>query len=140
MSDRPRYVVDTNVIVSALLIGGSAPGRAVRRVLEVGELILSTQAATELQEVLSRPKFTRYVTAEEREAFLSALIARALLVEPTETIRVCRDPKDDMLLELAVAGGATAILSGDADLLVLGSFRSIAILSPGDFLRSQDTP
>lgn len=137
MSDRPRYVVDTNVLVSALLFEQSTPGSAFRRVLDSGELLLSSEVVAELQDVLSRKKFERYLSSDDREAFLTALVVRSTFVEPTEIIPACRDPKDDMLLALAISGGASAILTGDADLLVLGSFRNIPILSSGEFLLRQ---
>ena len=73
----------------------------------------------ELHDVVSRPKFDRYVTPSERERFLGLLLRDAHLVEITESIRTCRDPKDDQVLELAVCGPADWIITGDADLLVL---------------------
>ena len=60
---------------------------------------------------------------------------RAHLVEPDEAISVCRDPKDNMVLEAALAGGAKFIVTGDEDLLVLNPFRNIAIVAPSVFLR-----
>lgn len=137
MSDKPRFVVDTNVLVSALLLADSTPGRAFRRVLVAGEVLLSAGLLAEIQEILARKKFERYVTAEDREDFLQALVDRGILVEPTEPIRVCRDPDDDRLLELAVAGRAHAIISGDQDLRSLNPFRGIPIISPAEFLRGE---
>ena len=56
------------------------------------------------------------------------------LVEIAESIRACRDPKDDQVLELAVCGRADWIITGDADLLTLDPFRGIGIVTPTDFL------
>jgi predicted nucleic acid-binding protein len=56
------------------------------------------------------------------------------LVEVTERVKECRDPKDDKFLELAVNGNATLIVSGDKDLQVLHPFRNIPVLSPREFL------
>jgi predicted nucleic acid-binding protein len=56
------------------------------------------------------------------------------LVTPTTDIQACRDPDDDRLLELAVDGRATHLVTGDADLLALHPFRGIPILTPADFL------
>jgi predicted nucleic acid-binding protein len=53
-----------------------------------------------------------------------------------EPVRVCRDPRDDIYLAIAVAGSAAGIVSGDSDLLVLKLFDGIPILSPSDFLAS----
>jgi len=88
--------------------------------------------------VLQRAKFERYVTAAEREEFLAAFVERAFLVEPSEAIRMCRDAKDDKFLELAVSGGASYIITGDDDLLVLHPFRNIAITTPAEFLRAAE--
>ena len=84
--------------------------------------------------MLQREKFDRYVTAYEREEFLEAFVERAVFVEPTEEIRVCRDLNDDKFLELAVSGKANYIISGDDDLVLLNPFRTIAILTSAEFL------
>jgi len=84
--------------------------------------------------VLCRPKFAKYVTEEERLEFLAALSRAAEVVIVHEEIRVCRDPRDDKFLELAMCGSATHLITGDADLLVLHPFRGITILTPQDFL------
>ena len=86
--------------------------------------------------MLQRPKFERYVTTAEREEFLAAFVERSLFVESTEAVRACRDAKDDKFLELAVSGRASHIITGDDDLLVLHPFRSIAILTPTEFLQT----
>ena len=72
--------------------------------------------------------------ASERERFLGLLLRDAQLVEITESIRACRDPKDDQVLELAVCGRADWIITGDADLLVLDPFRGIRIVTPTNTL------
>jgi len=135
MRDKPRCVFDTNVIVSAFLFERSEPGRAFAEALDRGQILLSAQVAIELTEVLRREKFDRYVSRKKREDLLKALIQEAVFVEITERIEVCRDPKDDKYLELAVSGGADCIVSGDGDLLVLSPFREVLVLRPADFLR-----
>ena len=130
----PRYVFDTNTLVSAALFEGSTPGRAFRLALRTGALLASPETLAELSEVLSRGKLERYVTQEEREEFFGVLVARAEIVEPTETVSACRDPKDDKFLELALEGRATAIISGDKDLLVLHPFRGVSIVTAATFL------
>lgn len=134
MSSRARYIFDTNTLVSALLFEHSTPGQAFRQALRQGEILLSPATLEELAEVLQREKFDDYVTASEREEFLEALVERAVFVEPTEEMRVCRDPKDDKFLELAVSGKADYIISGDEDLVLLNPFRTIAILTAAEFL------
>ena len=121
--------------MSALLFNESAPGRALIRALDTGTILVSAALVQELQDVLNRPQFDRYVTREERDEFLMAFMREAELVEITETVEACRDPKDDQILELAVSGSADCIVTGDDDLLTLNPFRRIAIITPADFLR-----
>ena len=124
------------MIVSALLQPNSIPNQAVSAAIRRGEILLSNAAVEEIAAVLRRPKFDRYILAEERDRFLATLIRRATLIDPKEQIRECRDPKDDKWLELAIGGGADRIISGDADLLQLKSFRGIPVVAPSQFLDS----
>jgi putative PIN family toxin of toxin-antitoxin system len=73
MAREPRVVIDTNVLVSFLLRRGSTPWRVVRDVLECGELLVSDDTLAELEEVLRRTKFDRYVSRAVREQFLTTL-------------------------------------------------------------------
>jgi len=140
MSSDIRYVFDTNVIVSAMLFNSSVPGYAFTRSLEHGTILSSQSLFEELNDVLGRKKFDRYVSPEEREKFLGSLISESELVEITELIQACRDPNDNRFLELAVNGNASFIVTGDSDLLVLNPFRSIEILTPAKLLELFDKP
>ena len=84
--------------------------------------------------MLARPKFARVLADDRRREILELLTAAALWVEPETAIAACRDPKDNRYLELALAAGATAIVSGDEDLLVLDPWRDIRVLRPAQFL------
>jgi putative PIN family toxin of toxin-antitoxin system len=134
MASELRIVVDTGVAISAALLPRSVPRQAVDAALLHGRLLISEATTLELDDVFRRPKFDKYVRQETRLEFLAALVRDAELVEITETIKACRDPKDDKFLELAVNGKATHIISGDADLLTLHPFRGIEILEPAAFL------
>lgn len=134
MNSDLRFVFDTNVIVSATLFNASVPGKAFLSALDRGTILLSQAVIHELADVLSREKFNRYVTVEEREAFLEALIREAELVEIVDEIKVCRDPKDDRILELAVNGRASFVVTGDDDLLVLNPFQDISIVTASALL------
>ncbi len=101
-----RCVFDTNVLVSALLFERSVPAQAVFAGLDAGEILLSETLVNEIDEILQRRKFEPYVSAEQREEFLIALVQSGTPVEITETITACRDPKDNHILELAVSGRA----------------------------------
>ena len=133
----PRYVFDSNVIVSALIINRrcSPPKRALLLALSRGILLMSTAQAEELEDVFSRRKFDRYATTEERRRLLQGLLRETELVEITEPVRASSDPKDDKILELAVNGDADYIVSGDRpSLLDLNQFRDIEIIRPAEFL------
>ncbi len=129
-----RFVIDTNVLISALLFKSSAPFRAVEMVEMQGVILYSEATLNELEEVLSRKKFNKYLSLEERQIFLLKFISSSQLVSITEKIVVCRDEKDDKFLELAVNGEANIIITGDLDLLVLNPFQSIEIITPDIFI------
>lgn len=134
MSLERLFVLDTNVIVSATLIKEGRARQALDKAQATGIVLTSTLVLSELEEVLARPKFDKYVTAVERKLFLAGFVKTVKFVEVEERIEVCRDPKDDKYLELAISGNATCIVSGDADLLVLNPFRDIPIMTVQEFL------
>lgn len=134
MSDKPRFVFDTNVVVGVALLKHSIPRKAFDKARNDGDILVSTETLAELNEVLMRSGFEKYVSAAERFELLASLLRVSRLIEVNERIRVCRHPSDDKFLELAVAGKATCIVSGDNDLILLHPFRDIAIVSPRDFM------
>jgi putative PIN family toxin of toxin-antitoxin system len=135
-----RTVLDANVLVSAILFPRSVPGQVLTRARELGVLLTTNELVTELHDVLVRPQFARYTTRALRDEFLATYIVEAEFVLITEAIAVCRDPIDDRILEAAINGRATCVVSGDTDLLVLAIFRGIPILRPADFLARYDPP
>ena len=134
MKARDRLVLDTNALISRLLLPGSIPARAVSKAVAEDQLLASDDTIMELADVLARPKFDPYVTIRERQEFLRLFNCIAERVTITHVLRVCRDPKDDKFLELAVNGAAQLIITGDADLLALHPFRGVDILTPTDYL------
>ncbi len=134
MPTDPRFVFDTNVIISALLLKQSVARQAFDKACAAGKLLVSQATIEEINEVIRRPAFDLYIFEDERIQFISALVREATLIDISETIVECRDPKDDNFLELAVNGQAAAIVSGDNDLLSLNPFRKILILTPRQFL------
>jgi uncharacterized protein len=129
-----RYVIDTNVLVSAALFKRSIPRQAFDQAFAKGKILLSTPVINELQNVFRRSRFDKYSSPEARLAFLTDLLQFSEIVEIKTAIAICRDPKDNKFLELAVNGKADYIISGDQDLLVLHPFRDISIVSPASFL------
>ena len=134
MANELRVVIDTGVAVSAVLLPQSVPRQAFDLALSRGLVLVSAATIAELEDVLRRPKFNKYVDEAQRLEFLAALAREAVIVAVTSTVTECRDPKDDKFLELAISGRASHIVSGDADLLVLNPFREISIVSPYDFV------
>ena len=134
MTAELRTVFDTNVVISAMLLPSSVPRQAFDHALRQGRVLVSAATVGELDKVIRRPQFDKYLSEEERVEFLTTLVREAELRDPTEAVAVCRDARDNKFLELAVSGRATHIVTGDSDLLVLHPFRGIAIVAPHTFL------
>jgi putative PIN family toxin of toxin-antitoxin system len=134
MTPDMRVVLDTNVVISAMLLPLSVPRQSLDRAMREGRLLISAVTMAEVDEVIHRPKFDPYLTEEERIEFLTTLVCEAELVNVREKVTDCRDPRDNKFLELAVSGRATHIVAGDADLLVLHPFRRIIVVSPSAFI------
>jgi putative PIN family toxin of toxin-antitoxin system len=107
---------------------------ALDRALDEGEILLCESVLDELRKVLGRKHLRRYFDEADVRLFLDVLISYASWIQVHTKITACRDPKDDKFLSLAVSGGATHIVSGDSDLLILDPFREIRILGPSAFL------
>ncbi len=128
-------VVDNNVIISAAMFWTSVPAQALRKARKNEFKIIASQfTLSELSETLLNTKFDKYVTIPKRIEFLKTYKNELQIIPITESINVCRDPKDDMFLELAVSGNANLIISGDKDLIELNPFRGIQIISPKEFI------
>ena len=133
-----RVIVDTNVLLAGLFWQG-VPHALMERVRNGTLTLVSSPALlAELADVMARGKFeailARSSTSRER-----TLVAVRQLVEvfdpPPLPQPVCRDPDDDAVLALAVCAQVDLIVSGDEDLLSLGSYRDIPIVSPAQALR-----
>lgn len=132
-----RVVVDTNVLVSAVIRPQGTTGQVLHLLrLRRFDLLMSRASFAELVDVLSRPRLrTKYqLTDYTLRPILRLLYLRSVMLQPQEKVAGCRDPKDDVYLELAIAGAADYVVTGDADLLVLHPFRSIPIITPAAFL------
>lgn len=143
-----RFVFDTNVLISAAIVPQGKPRRALQHSRDNGRLLICPEAIIELATRLARPKFDRYLSQEARQAFLDALVSIAEIVPVSGTLRLCRDPDDDKILETAQEGKADCLLTGDKDLLALrrcgehqtalhiadAEYLGFAILRPDEFL------
>jgi len=90
-----RTVIDTGVVVSAVLLPRSVPRRALDVAAAQGRVLVSDETITELDDVLRRPKFDKYLSEERRLEFLAALVREAETVEVVDEVTVCRDPQDN---------------------------------------------
>lgn len=138
-----RLVLDTNVVISALLWRGT-PYRlfeTIRR-QEGLQLYGSSALLEELADVVNRRGLAkRLATIGKTASQIFADYLEAIeLVEPAELPRVVRDPDDDHVLACALAASADLIVSGDPDLLVLTAYKRIAIVTPAAALRKIEAP
>ena len=129
-----RVVVDTNTIISGILLPQSVPGQVLQLLAGTATLIFSPATRDELLGVLARKKFDRYVSAEARERAAVILVRDAEMVSPRRFAQICRDPKDDKFLDAAHAGKADYLISGDEDLIDLQTFEGIPIVTARRYL------
>ncbi len=129
------FVFDTNSLISANLLPGSVNRQAYDRAREIGIPVYSGATLTEFTETLIRPKFDKYISNEKRLRAITTFEKAGQLIRVSVSIDICRDPKDNKFLELAIESGAACIITGDKDLLVLHPFQNIPILSAADFLK-----
>lgn len=132
----PRVVLDTNVVLSALVFGKGTTAR-LRAAWQGGHFLplVSTATAQELVRVLAYPKFR--LGAQEQQELLADYLPYVVAVripQPPPTVPLCRDPFDMPFLHLAVAGRAHALVTGDADLLTLARVGRCPIMTPDAFV------
>lgn len=133
----PRAVLDPGVLVSALITPAGAAAKVLRAVREGGfDLLVSRLLLDDLESVLRRDKFRRYLELDDVSAGIRLLLDEGQLVEDSgrpPPLR-CADPDDDYLIALAHQEGA-ALVSGDRHLLDLAG--TIPVFSPSEFLATQ---
>jgi uncharacterized protein len=134
-SSVPRAVLDTNVLVSALISPG---GGSARLLLELRsgafELLVSPLLLAELREVLRRDKFRQYVSEAEADAYVELIRSEGVLrADPGPSAEpLSADPDDEYLIDLARDAGANALVTGDTHLLELRAI--IPAMTPAEFL------
>jgi hypothetical protein len=127
-----KVVIDTNIWIS-YLIGGLLNELDEWILSGKVKIVVSEQMLKELSEVIRRPKFKSIFTAERVKELFALLDNYAVVVSPMQRVDICRDPKDNFLLEVALEGQVDYLVTGDDDLLVMDSSRGTRILSPADF-------
>ena len=134
MSFARRIVIDTGILVSAAIRPESVPALAVEKALLYFEVCASDETWAELDMVLTRPKFDTYAAPELRRAFLDGLRTRLRMIDVTQIVTDCPDPKDNKFLALADTAEAEMIVASDPHLTQMHPWRGIPILPPAAFL------
>jgi putative PIN family toxin of toxin-antitoxin system len=132
-----NVVLDTNVLVSALIKTGK-PRELFLKITEGRiQLILSRSILKEFSEVADDPRIRKYVDQDDIIAFLRIVGSVAKIVKVKSRFKVVKeDPDDDAVLRTAFDGKADCIVSGNNHLLSLGAFRGIRILTVDELLTS----
>lgn len=124
-----KWVVDTNVLISAALSASGRPAQLVQAVLAEHVLVFSPPTFEELRTRLYRPKFDRYISLEHRERLLHDFSAAAHWVDLGDIGRYCGDRDDDAFIETALQAQAHALVSGDNDVLQASAPQGLQILT-----------
>lgn len=132
-----KIVIDTNILVSAVLFPNSLPAKALDKAMNYWEIVVSKNTLNEFLEVISRNKFDKYFVnrANGRQVFIENFTQSVTLIEPTEEITDCKDPKDNQFLEIAISANAQLLVTGDhKDLITMNPYRGLKILTAKEFL------
>jgi len=125
-----EVVLDVNILVSSLIGKGKPRELWLKAVSGEFQLVLSRRIVEEFVQVISRPKFQRYLGERDVLDFLEALSTRAKIVRTRSRLRIIReDPEDNSILAAAYDGRADYIVSGDRHLLGLREFEGIRIVT-----------
>jgi uncharacterized protein len=141
MPSKPLAVIDTNILVRALLKPDNADGDVFRLFLQGKiDLYYSRNLIRKLNRVLTYPRLYKkyHLTDAHIEKFLRTISTYGKLVNPLQKVTLCRDPDDDEILSIAISiaqGQPVYVITSDTDLLVLrGKLENVTILSPQQFL------
>lgn len=126
-----RLVLDTYVVASAMLWGGS-PKLLLQAARELRvELFSSSAILVELEDILGRKKFGKKLAASgmSREQLAAAYARLAPAVRPVMVVRIAPDPDDDVIIGTALAARADAVVTGDKALLSVGQHQAVQIIT-----------
>ncbi len=132
MKEGHRIVIDTNLWISFLL---SKRYTFIDQLLTTGKarLVFCRELLAELMEVVTRPKFKRFFSSEDKKMIFDLIERYADYVIVTSEVDICRDKKDNFLLSLAKDGNVDFLLTGDNDLLVLKKFEDTEIITIAEY-------
>ena len=128
-----RLVLDTNVLVSAILSPASISAKILNWGEDNGVVLYSTATLTEVLSVLGRSKFSKYIDHDDINGLSIRIKTVWLFVEILNQVQLCRDPKDDKFIDLALNGEASHLITGDSDLLVLNPIQNTSVINPRTF-------
>ncbi len=117
-----KVVLDTNVVISAMIIKNSKAFQAYQKIVSHHQIISSLEVEIELIKKIKEKKFRKYFATESiRDELLFSFLSSCILIPVIHKVELCRDPDDDKFLELALSGTVDLIISGDLDLLTAES-------------------
>ena len=128
-----RLVIDTNVLVSAILSPDSISAKVLNWGENNGIILYSSATLIELLSVLGRSKFSKYIDPQDIDGLAMRIKTTWVFVEILHQIKLCRDAKDDKFIELALNGDTSHLITGDKDLLVLNPIQNILVINPRTF-------
>ncbi|PZV18338.1 MAG: putative toxin-antitoxin system toxin component, PIN family [Pseudanabaena sp.] len=128
-----RLVIDTNVLISAILSPESISAKVLNWGENNGFILYSTATLNEVLSVLGRSKFSKYIDHDDIDGLSIRIKTAWLWIEIVNQVQFCRDPKDDKFIDLALNGNASHLITGDNDLLVLNPIENTSIINPRNF-------
>ena len=126
-----RVILDTNILVSALVFGGNPVKVLLLALNKRIQVITSPILLSELTDIISK-KFP--LSLEDMQLLEKEMKKKFVIVHPSKILSIVRDEDDNRVLEVAVEGKCDVIVTGDEDLLELGHYKNIKIMTPSRFL------
>ena len=130
-----KVIIDTNLWISFLI---THKLNSLDKLFSADklQLLFSEELLEEFLDVANRPKFKKYFTKDDITHIIKFLNENAELIKVTSDVKICRDENDNFLLNLALDSKADYLITGDKDLLILGSIKETIILTFQDFLKT----
>ena len=135
---KERIILDTNLWLSFLISDKLA---LIEEVIDNGnfELLLSEHLLYEIETVIKRPKFKKYFSDKSIALLFDFFAQQGKILNVSSDLTICRDEKDNFLLNLSIDGNADYLITGDKDLLVLSQIEKTKIITITDFLKINQT-
>lgn len=130
---KKKIIIDTNLLVSYFINGGNS---ALAAVIQSDNYIIlaSKELFQEYVSVLKRPKFQKYFIDVNVDDLLQVYIQLLTFVEINCDVKLCRDPNDDFIIQLAISSEADFLITGDNDILILESFGNCQFIQLSEFI------